>query len=102
MVSISIANREANVKNNRSARFLAATSPTDTATPTPQKNTRSCRFDELTTQEAWFSTSPEGRALTYVEAAPRYHFCYNRDKNRYSGKKAGQPESVGLLVSPLE
>jgi hypothetical protein len=53
MVTISIANREANVKNNRSARFLAATSPTIRRPQRRQKNTRSCRFDELTTQEAW-------------------------------------------------
>jgi hypothetical protein len=53
MVSISIANREANVKNNRSARFFAATSPTIRRTQRRKKTTRSCWFDELTTQEAW-------------------------------------------------
>jgi hypothetical protein len=53
MVSISIANGEADVKNNRAARFLAAPRQPIRRPQGNKKTTRSCRFDELTTQEGW-------------------------------------------------
>jgi hypothetical protein len=53
MVSISIANGEADVKNNRAARFLAATRQPIRRPQGSKKSARSCRFGELTTQEAW-------------------------------------------------
>jgi hypothetical protein len=75
---------------------------TDTATPRQQKIYSQLPVRRTDYSGSLVSTSPEGRALAYVEAALRYYFFYNRDKNRYSGEKDGQPFRAGHLVKPLE
>ena len=45
--------------------------------------------------------SRQGSGLARIRALLRHRFLYNRDKNRDSDEKEGQPVRADLLISPL-